>query len=185
MIENIPIIIECRNIIDSYRSWNADRMAWLAITPDEYYKDAKELLEIDRTTKILEMNEVMKKNRFVHDDGSGSVASFYEFNKKFNFEVFKLIRPIYGECDMCGEVGINNQKCIKIISNPCSFPVPINLLYEVAYNFRKKGIIKDIVYSTIDELPDKINNFCPEGHGFYYKKEDYIKGFPIDIFWGE
>jgi hypothetical protein len=184
----IDIINTCIAAIDSYHAWNTDRMTWLAITPDEYYKDAKELLEIDRTAKIIEMNEVMKDNGFVHADGTGSVAEFEVYYKTAAFEEFKRCYPMSGECDKCGQDTITNQPCVvRFNENACvfkPFAVSINSIILEAYKFYCLGVYDvDLQeYFAGKSTKERLIGKCQEGHGFYVLLADCTQS-PFNLRW--
>jgi len=179
-IKDVEKLNICRSVIDATRNFNKNRSDWLTITPDEYYLDVKGTLEIDRIDLISKMNDVLKEQGFIDENGNGSVSIFGKWNDEMNDIEYKRCYPISGFCDWCGENELKNQYCVKKYG-------------LTACTSRQRGdVADDAIYwhtkiSKFDNksgriIGDKRYASCPDTHGFYRLISEEREPL-FDIYW--
>jgi hypothetical protein len=212
--KDIDKLLICREAIDKHRAFNKARVEALetatsideaktiieskigkvtSIKKDETLKskqDIKNILEEERTKSTLEINQILKEQGFIDDEGNGSTIVFGKWNEVCCVEVYKECHPLQGTCDFCGEETLLNQKCVQM-----------NNLMSVAScsavknnDFLLKGTDEEILFKMYSYLliferkgvpytTESINKyFCPAGHG-YYVDESKLKVLPFDVCW--
>jgi hypothetical protein len=162
--KDIKKLKDCRKAIDKYKK--------------STFKDHKEKLDLSN-----ELNQVMKGNGFVGEDGEGSVETFRKWNEQKNYEAYLECRPLQGTCDKCVgykgtppcQIKYDNKACVFTPGVLEQVQVTLEQIQRLCFKFYLSADSSLVETSTRRAL-------CPEGHGWYVDKTK-TKDFPFDIRW--